>query len=77
MPTIFSEGYKFRFYSTDRTEPPHMHAIRGENVAKIWLMTLEVEYNRRYNERDLNRIVRLVQENRKRLLEVWYEHFGR
>ena len=46
MPTIFIEGYKFRFYSSDLNEPPHVHVIRAERVAKIWLDSLEVEYNR-------------------------------
>lgn len=25
MPTVFIEGYKFRFYSSDFREPPHVH----------------------------------------------------
>lgn len=77
VPTIPIGGFKFRFYSSDRDEPPHMHVLRGGNVAKIWLRTLEVEYNYGYNERDLNRIIRLARENRERLLEAWYEYFSR
>jgi hypothetical protein len=49
MPTIFIEGYKFRFYSSDVNEPPHVHVINAERVAKIWLESLEIEYNRGYN----------------------------
>ena len=37
MPTLFIEGYKFRFYSSDVHEPPYVHVIHAENVAKIWL----------------------------------------
>jgi hypothetical protein len=44
MPTIFIDGYKFRFYSSDRLEPPHMHVIHGDKVAKIWLVPVAVEY---------------------------------
>ncbi len=77
MPTITIAGYKFRFYSSDRNEPPHIHVLRSENVAKIWLATFEIAYNYGYNERELNQIVRLAQENQERLLEVWYEYFGR
>lgn len=50
MPTIFIEGYKFRFYSSDISEPPHMHVIRGEHVAKVWLQPVMIEYNRGYNQ---------------------------
>ncbi len=77
MPTITIAGYKFRFYSSDRNEPPHIHVLLSENVAKIWLATFEIAYNYGYNERELNQIVRLAQENQERLLEVWYEYFGR
>ena len=77
MPTIIIDGFKFRFYSSDRLEPPHVHVLRDNNVAKIWLATFAVEYNYGYNERELNRIVRLVRDNRKRLLEAWDEYFNR
>ncbi|MBI3848682.1 MAG: DUF4160 domain-containing protein [Verrucomicrobia bacterium] len=56
MPTIFIEGYKFRFYSSDVHEPPHVHGIHAEKVAKIWLNSLEVEYNHGYNKAALNRV---------------------
>lgn len=76
MPTIFIEGYKFRFYSSDRLEPPHVHVIRDELVAKIWLDPITVEYNRGYNGPELNRIVKLTETNRARLLEAWNAHFS-
>ncbi len=76
MPTIIIDGYKFRFYSSDRNEPPHVHVLRGGDVAKIWLSTFAVEYNYGYNQRELNRIIRLAKENYERLLEAWYEYFG-
>ena len=59
MPTVLIEGYKFRFYSSDIQEPPHVHVIRNENVAKIWLVPVSVEFNRGYNHPDLNRILRV------------------
>jgi len=76
MPTILIEGFKFRFYSSDINEPPHMHIIRGESVAKIWLVPVSVEYNRGYNQSDLNRIVQLTLKNQERLLEAWNDHFS-
>jgi hypothetical protein len=60
MPTIFIEGYKFRFYSSDVNEPPHMHVIHGENVAKIWLNPVELQNNRGYNRPEMNRILKLT-----------------
>ncbi len=77
MPTIVIEGYKFRFYSSDIVEPPHVHVLRGENVAKIWLSPISVEYNHGYNRRELNRILGVIEQNRERLLEVWHDYFNR
>ena len=77
MPTILIAGYKFRFYSSDVNEPPHVHVLRAECVAKIWLHSLEVEYNRGYNKADLNKILKLTEQNEPRLLEAWHEYFDR
>jgi hypothetical protein len=43
MPTIVIDGYKFRFYSSDIQEPPHVHVIHGGDVAKIWLVPVSIE----------------------------------
>ena len=37
MPTIIIDGYKFRFYSSDIKEPPHVHVIHDNDVAKFGL----------------------------------------
>lgn len=76
MPTIIIEGYKFRFYSSDIREPPHIHVIHDENVAKIWLVPISVEYNHGYNRAELNRILRLARQNQERLLKVWNDYFS-
>jgi len=77
MPTIFIEGYAFRFYSSDLHEPPHVHIIHAENVAKIWLNSFDVEYNHGYNRAQLNRVLKLTQKNHTKLLEAWHEYFNR
>jgi hypothetical protein len=77
MPTILINGYKFRFYSSDVNEPPHVHVIKAERVAKIWLNPLEVESNRGYNKAELNKILKLTELNEQKLLVAWNEHFDR
>ena len=77
MPTIIIEGYRFRFYSSDRHEPPHMHVLQGGNETKIWLQPVSVEYNRGFHRAELNRIVRLTRQHQERLLEVWNGYFAR
>jgi hypothetical protein len=77
MPTIFIDGYTFRFYSSDVNEPPHVHVIKAEREAKIWLKSLEVAYNRGYNKTELNRVFKLTEQNKAKLLEAWNEYFDR
>ena len=77
MPTLFIEGYKFRFYSSDVNEPPHVHVIHGERVAKIWLQPMAVQSNRGYHRAELNRVLKLTEQNQSQLLEAWHEHFDR
>lgn len=77
MPTIRIGKYKFRFYSSDRFEPPHVHVIRDENQAKIWLQPVSVEYNHGYNPTELNQILKLTRQNQVQLLEAWNEYFSR
>lgn len=76
MPTIFIEGYKFRFYSSDIIEPPHVHVLRGEKEAKIWLLSVVIEYNRGYNQTELNRILNMPRQNQNELLEKWNDYFN-
>ncbi len=77
MPTTIIGSYKFRFYSSDINEPPHAHVLHGENEAKIWLQPVVIEYNRGYNQAELNRILKLTRQNQDRLLEVWNDYFSR
>ncbi|HVR95821.1 MAG TPA: DUF4160 domain-containing protein [Thermoanaerobaculia bacterium] len=66
---------RFRFYSSDLFEPPHVHVLRAESEAKIWLQPVVVEYNHGYNQPELNHIVKLTRQNQDRLLEAWNAHF--
>ncbi|NJN99284.1 MAG: DUF4160 domain-containing protein [Anaerolineales bacterium] len=76
MPSRKIDGYLFQFYSSDENEPPHVHVKRSGNVTKIWLEMVEVQYNRGYNESELNKILRLTLEHRVELLEMWNDHFS-
>jgi hypothetical protein len=77
IPIKGAEAYAFRFYSSDILEPPHVHISRGRKKAKIWLKTLTVEWNRGYSGPELNKLLRIVRENRAILLEAWNEYFGK
>ena len=77
MPTIRIGKYKLRFYSSDFREPPHVHVLHENKVAKIWLQSVVAESNHGYNATELNRILRLVRQNQEMLLEAWNVYFSR
>jgi hypothetical protein len=54
MPTVLRwNGYRFFFYSADGDEPPHVHVVRGEHEAKVWLSDCSVAINLGFPARDL------------------------
>ncbi|MBN1873570.1 MAG: DUF4160 domain-containing protein [Anaerolineae bacterium] len=77
MPTIVIDGYKFRFYSLDGSEPPHVHVLHGENEARVWLQPIAVAHNYGYHHAELNRILKLTRQNQAELLEAWNVYFSR
>jgi len=77
MPTVLISGpYRFFFYSGDRDEPPHIHVERERNKAKFWLDPVRLQYSRGFSQSEINRIQRLVEENRERFLRRWNEFFS-
>jgi hypothetical protein len=76
-PTVLRDGpYAFRFYAADRDEPPHVHVVRDDCAAKIWLGTMAVARNYGFSDTELARIVRLVNDRRHELREAWDDFFG-
>ena len=77
MPTVLEIGpYSFIFFSSDQSEPVHVHVKRDRQIAKFWLNPISLAKNRGFKEHELNRIARLVEDNRQKLLEAWDEHFS-
>lgn len=77
MPNVLRSGpYRFYFYSHEPNEPPHVHVDRDDLSAKFWLDPVELARNLGFRPHELNRLERLVQENRQDFLEAWNEHIG-
>ena len=77
MPTVLRNGpYRFFFYSGDRTEPPHVHVERDDNEAKIWLEPVRLQRSSGFGRTEINRIIRIVEENRGSLVTSWDEYFN-
>ena len=77
MPTVFRSGpYRFYFYSTDRAEPPHIHVVRDDKIAKFWLDPPRLETNDRFAGPELNRVEGLIRDNAALLLKAWHDFFA-
>lgn len=77
MPTIHRDGpYRFYFFSNEGVEPPHVHIDRDTSSAKYWLEPVSMAANHGFSASELNRLHRLVAQNRQQFLDAWYEHFG-
>ena len=76
MPTVLRAGpYRFFFYSGDGTEPPNVHVERDASSAKIWLDPVRLQQSSRFGGAEINRIIRLVEENRDIFLQIWETYF--
>ncbi len=77
MPTLLRwKGYRFFFYSADGREPPHIHVLKDDKEAKLWLHDLGVAGNIGYTARELGEIIRKTRERRVAFLEAWNDHFA-
>ena len=75
MPVILLiEGFKFKFYSNENTEPPHIHVTKAEGNAKFWLIPEVYSYG--YTVRERRRIQEIVIANQSLFIQKWHEYFG-
>jgi hypothetical protein len=77
MPTVLREGpYRFAFFSSDVSEPPHVHAFRDKADVKFWLNPVRLESSHGFSATEIRRIERLVEEHVQDLLRAWNEYFA-
>lgn len=78
MPTVLRTGpYRFFFYAGDRDEPQHIHVQRDDDLAKFWLDPVRLQTSGGFSRTEINRIQKLVEENREELVRSWDEYFSR
>jgi uncharacterized protein DUF4160 len=80
VPTVFRRsGYRFFFFSNegDPREPLHVHVRRGGNEAKFWLIPeVAVAESFGFSASELNALLRIVREERPRIVRKWNGYFG-
>jgi hypothetical protein len=72
-----SGPYRVYFFSHEPAEPPHVHVDRDDQSAKFWLGPVALARNLGFSAPELRRVQRLIEEHEVRLLEAWYDYFGR
>ncbi|MCH8805982.1 MAG: DUF4160 domain-containing protein [Planctomycetes bacterium] len=77
MPTVLRvKGYRFFFFSSNWSEPPHIHAEWDDRYAKLWLEPVMLARARGFRSHELTQLARLTAEHRTLFLEKWHEHFS-
>jgi len=73
MPTILRIGpYRFFFFSEESGEPAHIHVIREQTEAKLWIKpTVSVACNDGFAQHELRKVMRLVEENKELIEDEW------
>lgn len=79
MPTIFREkGLRFFFYSSEGSEPKHVHVAKGEAEGKIWLEPeCKACFLHGFNPVEERIIIKIVIENIEYFKRKWDEYFER
>ena len=78
MPTILRVGpYRLAFYSSNGSEPPHVHVISPTGQAKFWLDPGGLARSTGVPTRELRQMESIVSDNREHLLRRWHEYFDR
>lgn len=79
MPTVLEKnGYRFKFFSNESYEPPHIHITKGNGNSKFWLIPDCVEdYSYEFTVRERRDIRDIVLENRELFINKWNEYFGK
>lgn len=78
MPVVLLiNGYKFKFYSNENNEPPHVPITKGTGNAKYWLVpVVEETYSYGFTVRERRDIRERVAANKDLFLSKWYGYFG-
>lgn len=76
MPTVLRvDGYRFFFFS-DEHSPMHIHIEKGDSYARVELETLKVTDSYKISSKEINKLIKLVDENKELLRGAWDEYFG-
>lgn len=69
MPTIlFIRGWRLFFYANERSEPPHIHARKGNAECKYWLLAESFDIREAY-------AYGMYPADQRAIRQIIFEHF--
>jgi len=77
LPFCASARIGLAFYSSNGSEPPHVHVISPTGQAKFWLDPVVLARSVGLSARELRQVESIVKDNREQLLRSWHEYFDR
>jgi Domain of unknown function (DUF4160) len=72
------DGFEFRFYSSDRGEPPHVHVYKSGHKVKFWLgpPVALAEPARGFKRQEVRRARKIIEDRRAEIAQKWRDFFG-
>ena len=71
MGTVFRYRDVRIIIRTNDHSPPHVHVIRGDAEAKIYILSREIHFSHGFTKNDLRRITHFLAEQQETLMEAW------
>ena len=76
MPVVVRVGpYRLFFYSSEGTEPIHVHVERDDLEAKFWVDPVRLASSGGFGAAELRKMEALVIEHQQAIINRWHEHF--
>jgi hypothetical protein len=79
MPKVLSvKGFEFFFYSNEGIEPCHIHVVRAEAIAKVWLEPeTDIAYAYGFSPSEKKAFMLIIADNIETIKKSWDEHFNK
>ncbi len=75
MPLIVIPGpLTVRFYSSDCSEPIHVHVRVEQASCKVWLNDWKVVKIKGFKDHQISKVIRILKSIESLIRKVWHEH---
>ncbi len=66
----------FFFYSGDKDEPIHVHIVRDDKIAKVWLDPIRLQSSGGFSRAEISNILNVIENKRDTIMEAWNDFFS-